>query len=305
MVPFGTTLAQRGRRSIARGLPVLALDIGQGNRASTAGYVGKNERTSMSDEMTPPPPPNDLPLPPPPNGQELPPNPLRKPKGETESDRVQDQLTRQAGVAPSAQQATGSLLTEPVLVVNQKAKLIEVTAEFKVFNAAGQPVGSVVQVGQSTLKKVARFVSSVDQFMTHTYEVRDANEVPIMQLVRPAKFMKSKFRIQTPDGGLIGTVVQKNVFGKVRFGLFANDVEVGSLNAENWRAWNFNVQNTEGQQVARITKTFEGIAKTLFTTADNYVVQIDPSLSDPLRSIAICAALCVDTALKQDSRGFN
>jgi hypothetical protein len=47
------------------------------------------------------------------------------------------------------------------------------------------------------------------------------------------------------------------------------------------------------------------LLKTAFTTADNYVVQIHRPLVDPLRSLVVAAALCVDTALKQDNRGLN
>jgi uncharacterized protein YxjI len=80
---------------------------------------------------------------------------------------------------------------------------------------------------------------------------------------------------------------------------------VGSINAENWRAWNFSIKDGTGTEVARITKTFEGLAKTMFTTADNYVVQIHRHLEDPLRSLVVAAAVSVDTALKQDSRGLG
>jgi uncharacterized protein YxjI len=198
-----------------------------------------------------------------------------------------------------------SLLTEPVLVVNQKVKLIELTNEYKVFDQHGAQIGSVAQVGQSTLKKAARLVSSLDQFMTHTYEIRDAREQPVLVLTRPRKFVKSKFQIANADGTVVGEVAQKNVFGKIRFSLSANGQEVGTLNAENWRAWNFNIQDARGTEVARITKTWEGLAKTVFTTADNYVVELKAAIDEPLRSLVVAAALCIDTALKQDARGFN
>ena len=198
-----------------------------------------------------------------------------------------------------------SLFTERVLVVNQKAKLIELVNEYKVFDQNGAQIGSVAEVGQSTLKKAARLVSRLDQFMTHTYEIRDAHEQPVLVLTRPRKFMKSKFQISKPDGTLVGDVAQKNMIGKIRFALNASGHEVGTLNAENWRAWNFNIQDASGTEVARITKTWEGLAKTVFTTADNYVVELTAALEDPLRSLVVAAALCVDTALKQDSRGLN
>jgi hypothetical protein len=83
--------------------------------------------------------------------------------------RVQRQVQQQAGVAPSGP-GGGTLFTEPVLVVNQKAKLIELTNEYSVFDQNGNQIGSVTEVGQSALKKVLRFVSSVDQFKTHKRE---------------------------------------------------------------------------------------------------------------------------------------
>ncbi|MBJ7509274.1 MAG: scramblase, partial [Ilumatobacteraceae bacterium] len=73
----------------------------------------------------------------------------------------------------------------------------------------------------------------------------------------------------------------------------------------NWRAWNFRIEDASGTEVARITKKFEGIAKTLFTTADNYVLNIHRPLEQPLISLVVAAALSIDTALKQDARGLG
>lgn len=199
----------------------------------------------------------------------------------------------------------GTLFTEPILVVNQKAKIVELVSEYFVSDQNGNRIGSVAEVGQSTAKKIARFVSSLDQFMTHRYEIRDANEQPVLVLTRPRKIVKSSFVITRPDGTEVGQVKQNNVFGKIKFGLEAGGTSVGSLNAENWRAWNFNVQDAEGNEIARITKTWEGLAKTVFTTADNYVLEIKAPLTDPLRSLVVATALCVDTALKQDARGLG
>ncbi|MFH8607215.1 phospholipid scramblase-related protein [Streptomyces sp. NPDC018029] len=218
--------------------------------------------------------------------------------------KVQRQVQKQAGVAPSAQ-GGGTLFTEPVLVVNQKAKLIELTNEYSVMDQAGNTLGSVVQVGQSTLKKVARFVASVDQFMTHKLEIRDAYGQPQMMLTRPRKFMKSRVIVERPDGQQVGEIVQQNMIGKINFAMMVNGQQVGAIKAENWRAWNFSIVDHADNEVARITKTWEGLAKTMFTTADNYVLQIHYQLPDPLLSLVVATALTVDTALKQDARGFG
>ena len=84
--------------------------------------------------------------------------------------------------------------------------------------------------------------------------------------------MKSRIIVEGGNGQEIGQIVQQNVIGKIRFALESGGQQIGTLNGENWRAWNFNIQDATGREVARITKTWEGLAKTMFTTADNYVV---------------------------------
>ena len=197
-----------------------------------------------------------------------------------------------------------SLYEQPVLVVSQKTKLIELTNEYAVFDGNGQQIGAVVQVGQSAAKKAVRLLSNLDQFLTHHLEVRDARG-PVLVLTRPAKFIKSRVIVQRPDGAPIGEIVQANVFGKIRFDLVSNGQLVGAIQAENWRAWDFAITDAAGTEVARITKKWEGLARTLFTTADRYVVLVHFRLPEPLASLVVASALTVDTALKQDDRGFN
>ncbi|MFF3419391.1 MULTISPECIES: phospholipid scramblase-related protein [unclassified Streptomyces] len=218
--------------------------------------------------------------------------------------RVQRQVQQQAGVAPSGV-GGGTLFTEPVLVVNQKAKLIELTNEYKVMDQQGNPVGSVTEVGQGVLRKILRLVSSLDQFLTHRMEIRDAHGQPQLLLTRPAKIFKSRVIVTRPDGSTVGEIVQKNMIGKINFAINVDGRQVGAIKAENWRAWNFAIVDESEKEVARITKTWEGLAKTMFTTADNYVLQIHFQLPEPLLSLVVATALTVDTALKQDSRGLG
>ena len=218
---------------------------------------------------------------------------------------VQARTAEAAGVQQTvAARPAGSLYEQSVLVVSQRTKLIELVNEYSVFDAQGQQVGAVVEVGQSSVKKALRFVSNFDQFLTHRLEVRDATGI-VLVLTRPAKVMKSRVQVTRPEGQPIGEIVQGNVFGKIRFDFVANGQVVGAIQAENWRAWNFAIVDAAGTEVARITKTWEGLAKTLFTTADNYVVHVHYRLPEPLAGLVIASALTVDTALKQDDRGFN
>jgi uncharacterized protein YxjI len=215
--------------------------------------------------------------------------------------RIQEQVHQKAaaGGNPAAFQGGGTIFTEPILVVNQKAKLIEINNEYAIYDQHGRQLGAVRQVGQSAAKKVIRALSNYDQFMTHKLQLVDVHGQVLLNLVRPAKFMKSKINVTDASGREIGSIVQQNAIGKIRFGLDSGGHTYGLIQAENWRAWNFRIEDHTGTEVARITKTWEGLAKAMFTTADNYVIHIHRPLEDPLRSLVVASAASVDTALKQ------
>ena len=212
---------------------------------------------------------------------------------------------RGIGLEGPAAGGGGGILTEPILVVNQKAKIIELNNQYSVYDQHGTQIAAVNQVGQSTAKKVMRLVSSFDQFMTHQLQITDTSGGVVLKITRPAKFMKSTVIVSDGHDREIGRVVQQNVIGKINFGLEAGGQQLGAIKAENWRAWNFRIENAAGQEIARVTKTWEGLAKTMFTTADNYVLQISQRAAEPLNSLVVASALSIDTALKQDSRGLG
>lgn len=197
------------------------------------------------------------------------------------------------------------LLTTERLVVNQKAKLIELTNQYLVRDADGNDLGRIQQEGQSKLKKVLRFVGDVDQFLTHTLAVYDAADNKLLEVIRPRKILKSKFEVKDGSGRLVGRIVQNNVFGKISFDLLdASENKLGAIKAENWRAWDFAIVDASDTEIGRIDKKFVGVAKAIFTTADNYVVDIKPEVAGDQRLMALAAALAVDTALKQDTRAL-
>jgi uncharacterized protein YxjI len=192
------------------------------------------------------------------------------------------------------------------LIFRQKTKLIEMNQHFKIKDEEGNDIGDIVQEGQSTLKKFARLVGDVDQFFTHTLSVYDSAGTKVVELTRPRKFVKSKVIVKDGSGSEVGQIVQQNVFGKIRFDLEdTTGKSLGMIKAENWRAWNFSLVDQTDREVGRITKKWEGLARTMFTTADHYMLEIDPSVQGKLRLFAIASASAIDLALKQDSRGLS
>jgi uncharacterized protein YxjI len=196
------------------------------------------------------------------------------------------------------------LLERNLLVIDQKPKLIELTNEYLIRDEAGDEVGVIREEGQSKAKKVFRFFSDVDQFLTHRLAVYDRDGTKVLEMVRPAKILKSTLRVSDDQGRPAGQIVQENVMGRKRFRLEGPGGEVlGSINAENLASWDFAIQDSDGNEVGRITKNWAGILTEAFTTADRYLLNISRTVSPELRLLMVASAAGVDTALKQDDRG--
>lgn len=193
------------------------------------------------------------------------------------------------------------LLARNVLVINQKPKLIELTNEYRILDEQGNDIGVIRQEGQSKARKLLRLVTSVDQFLTHRLSVYDLTGRKVVELVRPAKIMKSTIHVTDGQGRQVGSIVQQNVIGKKRFALRTPEgQDLGSINGESWVSWDFSIQDPNGVEVGRITKKWAGFLKEGFTTADNYVFTVTGSVSPDLRLIMLASAAGVDLALKQD-----
>lgn len=196
------------------------------------------------------------------------------------------------------------MLTEDVLVISQKAKLIETMNEYEVFDRAGAPIGTIRELEQSMTMRAVRLFSDIDQFLTHKLGVFDADGQAVCTLFRPAKLMKSTITIADAAGSERGAILQDNVMGKKHFTLIdASGQKIGSIDAENWRSWDFAIHDAAGAEAGRVTKKWNGVLKEGYTTADTYVLEIESEVSDDLRLLMVASAAGLDVALKQDDTG--
>ena len=149
-------------------------------------------------------------------------------------------------------------------------------------------------------------LGSVDQFLTHKLQVVDMQGNVLLALTRPAKVMKSKVIVQDAPGR------------RDRPDRAAEHDRQDPLRPRGRRPHLRLDQRRElaGVELPRRRTTpaprspgsprpGRASAKTLFTTADNFVVQIHRPLEEPLRTLVVASSLAVDTALKQDDRGVR
>lgn len=153
---------------------------------------------------------------------------------------------------PARRTGSERCFTEPVLVVHQRDKIVEVTNEYDVYARNGCRLGTVVQVGQSRLAKMIRFVGKSDHFKTVHLEVRDPHGAPVLRIIRPARIVRSRAVVQRPDGADIGEIRQDNALGRIRFSLLVDGRRIGRIVATTWWARELTITDHDGVEVARI-----------------------------------------------------
>lgn len=229
------------------------------------------------------------------------PDPAAPRKAEVAGGGLNSRVTRvvQKAQVADGQVGGGTLYTEPVLVVNQKAKFVEINAEYSVFDQHGQQVGSVREVGQGMVRNALSVRPAENR--TRRLQILDSEDRVLMTLTKPAQFIRSTVVVRDAGGAEIGQIVQKTVgvIKRIRFDLLASGKHIGTINGEDRSDWDFNVVDTNGSEAARISRTLKSLTNRRFAKTDTYVVQIPRPSPEPLRSLVIASALVVDTVLRQ------
>ncbi len=67
-----------------------------------------------------------------------------------------------------------------------------------------------------------------------------------------------------------------------------------------WTGWDFKFTNNN-QELAQVSKKWAGIGKEFFTSADNYVLNINDSVAQDnvVRQLILAAVVCIDMVLKE------
>lgn len=207
---------------------------------------------------------------------------------------------KKAGVDPKqAAIGGGTLFTEPVLVVNQKPNHVGWKLEYSIFNPRGQRLATVKE--QKNRLMVMTLQGQAGEYFSERLRVEGPNGELLLALSRPQK-LKSTMKVSAADGTPIGqiTIRHRGYFKTLRFDLRAGDEPVGAIVAQESNSI-LAIQDAAGAEVGRVRRTRDGERREWFdrynwrNDRDQYVVEILRPLREPLRSLAVAAAIAVDT----------
>jgi len=147
--------------------------------------------------------------------------------------------------------------------------------------------------------KMFRF-SDYKRMTPFEVEVKSASGEKIITVKRGFALILSTVEVLDENDVLIGKFKQKFFSIGGRFDVLdANENVVCNLKGK-WTSWDFRFMNGD-IELAHVSKKWAGLGKELFTTADNYMLQINDSVKkeDNVRQLILAAVMCIDMVIKE------
>lgn len=131
-------------------------------------------------------------------------------------------------------------------------------------------------------------------------DIKTLNGQKVVSVRRGVSLFFSTVTVYDDNGTVLGKFKQKLSLGGKFELLDASDRPLCMLKGK-WTSWDFKFLSSDNKEFATVTKKWGGLGKELFTSADNYVLQISPDVPEnhPLRKLILAAVMCIDLVLKE------
>ena len=131
-------------------------------------------------------------------------------------------------------------------------------------------------------------------------QIRTPDGSQVVRVKRGVSIFLSKVEVYNEQNQYIGGFKQKFFsIGGAFTVLDANEQPVCELKGK-WTGWDFRFLSGE-VELAHVTKKWAGLGKEMFTSADNYVLEISESVpaDSVARQLILAAVMCIDMVLKE------
>lgn len=149
--------------------------------------------------------------------------------------------------------------------------------------------------------KILRLLVNKNLLPTSIEIKATGTEEVILKMRKPIGFLRSKVFIQGKDTNEIGYFKSRILTIGGRFDVFKMDNSKIAEVKGNWSGWNFKFIDNNGKEMGEVSKKWGGIGKELFTSADNYMISLNPTLqaSQEVMALLITAGLAIDIVYKE------
>ncbi len=193
------------------------------------------------------------------------------------------------------------VLKDNVYLVKEHVGIFKAANNYDVYNPnSGAIIMECREENLGLLTKILRFHKDFKRMTPFNIQIKTPDGVNVVRVKRGISIFLSKVEVFDENDQLIGLFKQKLFsIGGAFTVLDANESEICKLKGK-WTGWDFKFLEGE-TELAHVTKKWAGIGKELFTSADNYVLEIAEQVpsNSVNRKLILAAVMCIDMVLKE------
>ena len=191
-------------------------------------------------------------------------------------------------------------LSRNLYLVKEHVGMFKAANNFDIFDPeTGEEIMHCREDRLGMFTKMLRF-TDYKRMTPFDIQIRTPPGEQVVRVTRGISIFLSKVDVHDDSDQHVGGFKQKLFsIGGAFDVLGPNDQMLCQLKGK-WTGWNFRFMTGE-TELANVTKKWSGLGKEMFTSADNYILQISDQVppDNPVRQLILAAVMCIDMVLKE------
>lgn len=156
-----------------------------------------------------------------------------------------------------------------------------------------------IQRRKRPLRMITNFFEWTDSRPGVRLDVTDRAGAAIFSVVLSPEDDRERAVVRSAGDADLGEIVKAKGLRKIRFDLRSGGVLLGTVEAEGWSGWEYRIDRS-GAPVGRITMVKEKPVFRISQTTDDFLLELDFALDEPLRTLVLACAVALDVSVSSD-----
>ena len=192
------------------------------------------------------------------------------------------------------------VLNQNQFLVKEHVGMFKAASNYDVYDPnTGEVIMTCRELRLGALTKMLRF-TDYKRMTPFLLDIDAVDGTQLLTVQRGISVFLSNVDVLDENQQRIGGFKQKMFSIGGKFDVMGQSDQVLCSLKGKWTSWDFRFLAGD-KELARVTKKWSGLGKELFTSADNYMLQISEEVppDNPLRQLILASVFCIDLVLKE------
>jgi len=192
------------------------------------------------------------------------------------------------------------VINRNLFLVKEHVGLFKAANNFDIYDPSSGEI--IMECREPTLGLFTKFLRFTDykRMTPFDVQIRTADGLPIVRIQRGISIFLSEVTVSDHNNNTIGGFSQNFFSIGGKFDVLGKDKQPLCKLEGKWTGWDFYFKDND-KDLAHVSKKWSGLGKEMFTSADNYMLEIsnDVPENDDVRKLILAAVMCIDMVLKE------